>query len=158
MGQNHQGLGRAFESFTLNNSIGSSIHSGTNPGSFQYSPDQRSPTSSVEYGEVYQTPTIVSPFTMKPSGLPSELSRYSAYGYPSYGMQIFPWPVYASSSANPNHTIAAYPRARNGPFHHHQRELPRHSARQNTEFAAGHHNVVDIDRICQGLDVRTTVR
>ena len=30
--------------------------------------------------------------------------------------------------------------------------------RHNHEYASGHHNVVDVERIRQGLDVRTTVR
>ena len=29
--------------------------------------------------------------------------------------------------------------------------------RQSHDYASGHHNIVDIDRICRGMDVRTTV-
>ena len=38
-----------------------------------------------------------------------------------------------------------------------QRGLAKLSNRQNHDFASGHHNVVDVDRISQGTDVRTTV-
>ena len=33
----------------------------------------------------------------------------------------------------------------------------KNASRQQNDYASSHHNVVDIDRICQGLDVRTTV-
>ncbi len=38
-----------------------------------------------------------------------------------------------------------------------QRGLAKLGGRQNHDFASGHHNVVDVDRIRQGTDVRTTV-
>ena len=39
----------------------------------------------------------------------------------------------------------------------HQRGMFSKAFRPHGDFAAGHHNTVDIDRIRQGLDVRTTV-
>ena len=47
-------------------------------------------------------------------------------------------------------------RSRMGAIQYQQRS-PTNGPRQNCEYAAGHHNIVDIERIRQGLDVRTTV-
>ena len=45
-----------------------------------------------------------------------------------------------------------------GPVAQRQYGPYKNGPRHNHEFASGHHNVVDIERIRQGLDVRTTVR
>ena len=56
---------------------------------------------------------------------------------------------------------------RGTPTHLHQRQglgtqqnrgQPRIGGRQTHDYASGHHNIVDIDRIRRGIDVRTTVR
>ncbi len=52
----------------------------------------------------------------------------------------------------------AYPtHFRNGGYSPQRRGPPRFGGRHAHDFASGHHNVVDVDRIGRGLDVRTTV-
>ena len=47
--------------------------------------------------------------------------------------------------------------ARSNPVLQQQQTIPRPGARHHNDYSSGHHNVVDVERIRQGLDVRTTV-
>ena len=49
------------------------------------------------------------------------------------------------------------PQTRPSQFPQQQRGLPKLGNRQSHDFTSGHYNVVDVDRIRQGTDVRTTV-
>lgn len=49
------------------------------------------------------------------------------------------------------------PQVRSGPYPQQQRGPLRVVGRQNNDYTSGHHNVVDVERIRRGLDVRTTV-
>ena len=46
---------------------------------------------------------------------------------------------------------------RQGYYPQHGRAQSKIGGRQSHEYTSGHHNIVDIDRIRQGIDVRTTV-
>ena len=50
-----------------------------------------------------------------------------------------------------------FARARSSPVVSQQHYSPKSNNRMGPEYTSGHHNVVDVERIRQGLDVRTTV-
>ena len=95
---------------------------------------------------------------------PSHNARFghSSYGLPPYlynpfGSQL---PLYlgcVSNTASPQRLMQQAPRSRFGAMLYQQGSPTKNGLRQNCEYAAGHHNIVDIERIRQGLDVRTTV-
>ncbi|KAL8771359.1 MAG: hypothetical protein Q9209_003265 [Squamulea sp. 1 TL-2023] len=79
--------------------------------------------------------------------------------YPASGMQTPTWSSFDATSSNPGaigqerhtpmssfHSLNQYPRS-----------LVRHGGRQVTDPSSGHHNVVDVNRIRKGADVRTTI-
>ena len=52
---------------------------------------------------------------------------------------------------------SSVPNRRIGSTAYQHRGSSKHGLRLSTEYASGHHNIVDIERIRQGLDVRTTI-
>ena len=49
------------------------------------------------------------------------------------------------------------PQHRQSFYHQQQKGIAKPGSRQNLDYPSGHHNIVDVDRIRQGTDVRTTV-
>lgn len=78
--------------------------------------------------------------------------------YPAFGMQTPPWSAFDAAPCGPG----AIGQERNSPFssfdlvHHHSRTFLRSEGRHVREHSSGHHNIVDVDRIRKGADVRTT--
>ena len=97
--------------------------------------------------------------------------------YVDYTLQSPPWVgyspgVYSSGSYSPSLFMSGgynpgavgqergtpqIPQHRS-PYHHQQQKgIAKLGGRQSLDYTSGHHNVVDVDRIRQGTDVRTTV-
>lgn len=106
----------------------------------------------------YQTPQssagLSGPFSASfapnPYGVP-------VYGYAQYGMPMLPLNAHNLGAVRQQRLMPPAPRARISPMQHHQRGPPRSGSRQTLDHSSGHHNVVDIERIRQGVDVRTTI-
>lgn len=79
--------------------------------------------------------------------------------YPDISPQTSPWVTFDSASCGPGaigqerHS----PLSPSNPGHQIPRTLSRPGGRHVRAHSGGHHNVVDIDRIRKGADVRTTV-
>lgn len=78
--------------------------------------------------------------------------------YPGYGNHTTPWESIAPRVVGQARVVSPPYRARNGSLLQQQQVTSRPGARQHNDYASGHHNVVDVERIRKGLDVRTTVR
>ena len=90
-------------------------------------------------------------------------SRQDSYGasyydnYPCYGVPLPPLLAYGPGAIGQERDLAPSPHYRTGPYLQQHRGPARVVGRQNNEYTSGHHNVVDVERIRRGLDVRTTV-
>ena len=111
-----------------------------------------SPTSPMFFGGL-------SPgFLVQQAGDGSPISR-NLLSYPTSGMQTPTWSSFDATSSNPG----AIGQERHTPmssFHNpnqYPRSLVRHGGRNVPDHSTGHHNVVDVNRIRKGADVRTTV-
>ena len=81
--------------------------------------------------------------------------RVASLGLPNFGMPLLHWPQYRPGLPHHGRAVLPYVRPR---VTHQPRSLQKQITRQTNDYASGHHNVVDVERIRQGLDVRTTVR
>ena len=87
---------------------------------------------------------------------PSWSPTYNPYS--NYGLPSPIWSSYSPGAIGQERGAPPLPQQRQGLFQQQQRGQGRTGARQYHDYASGHHNVVDVDRIRQGTDVRTTVR
>ena len=77
--------------------------------------------------------------------------------YPVFGIPSPPWAAYGHGTIGQERDSTPFLPSRVGhPYQN--RGSVKQGGRQHHDYASGHHNVVDIDRIRQGTDVRTTVR
>lgn len=164
VGQTDAGFDKAFENMSLSNC--QENYPNENFG-LSMAPQFICPSSadqSLGYHGQYLTGQSLSPpedyisaVTPRSSGPSSPWSsahsRYSEYGLPSPC-----WARYTPGAIGQERGVQAFPQARAGHFLQQQRSLGKLSGRQNHDYVSGHHNVVDVDRIRQGTDVRTTVR
>ena len=96
-------------------------------------------------------------------GYPCHDSRQGSHGasyyndYPGYGVPLPPWLAYGPGAIGQERGLAPSPHSRTGHYSQQHRGPARVVGRQNNEYTSGHHNVVDVERIRRGLDVRTTV-
>ena len=94
-------------------------------------------------------------YMAQPTGSRSLLSPYIR-SFPTPGMQALPWAAFDTAP----YESGAIGQERNSPLspispvHAHAK---RHGGRHVQEYAGGHHNIVEVNRIRQGADVRTTV-
>ncbi|MCJ1287610.1 hypothetical protein MMC26_006962, partial [Xylographa opegraphella] len=81
----------------------------------------------------------------------------NTYGYSHHGMPNLPWQACATAPGGQKCMMPPNLQGYLGPMI--QRHYGPHKSgpRHNHEYSSGHHNVVDIERIRQGLDVRTTI-
>ena len=109
----------------------------------------------------------VSPFESRsPSFTPqgaSEGSTLSPFSppFPSFGISTSPWTRYEVNSYSPRNNDqqrgVSFPHDQQDRPQHYTRSSARPVARYSHEISSGHHNVVDVERIRKGVDVRTTV-
>ena len=97
-----------------------------------------------------------SSFNAPDSGESSPWSPYFS-PYHEYGMQSPLWSPYPPGAIGQERATPMLSPYRPGFYPYHQRFHSKLIGRQ-TDFPTGHHNIVDVERIRQGLDVRTTVR
>ena len=83
--------------------------------------------------------------------------RFNPQGTYPVPMPTFPWPELGNGQMTPDQLASRIPCHRNGMLSTPTRVIPRNAGRRVHEYPSGHHNVVDTNRIRQGLDVRTTV-
>ena len=82
----------------------------------------------------------------------------SAEMYPQFDMNIAPWTGFGPGVVGQERAVPSFYQARsNCALQQQQPPITRSGSRHHNDYASGHHNVVDIERIRQGLDVRTTV-
>ncbi|KAL8828891.1 MAG: hypothetical protein Q9170_006408 [Blastenia crenularia] len=134
-------------------------------------PSQRSPLSSPYH---FPSPTLtgsltpnffhtpherrVMDYVMQESGGGSLLSP-NLRSYPASGIRTPSWGAFNTTPYGPG-AIGQERNLPTSPFnsgHHPPRPSLGHGGRHAREFSGGHHNIVDVDRIRQGADVRTTV-
>ena len=104
-----------------------------------------------------------SPLVLQKSSLNApdsgESSPWSPYfsPYHEHGIQSPLWSPYPPGAIGQERAIPMMSPCRPGfyPYYH---RFPSKLMGRQTEFPSGHHNIVDVERIRQGLDVRTTVR
>ena len=164
IGQQSTGLDKAFENMSLSNCYDNHSNDFVNipmapPFVYPSSADQ-----SLGYHGQYITEQSLSPpedylsaFTPRSSGPSSSWSPVNS-PYSEYGLHSPIWTPYAPGTIGQERGVQALSQAHPGHFLQQQRSLGKLSGRQNHDHASGHHNVVDIERIRQGTDVRTTVR
>ena len=79
------------------------------------------------------------------------------HSIPRYGIPAPPWMPFGSNVITGDRAMTPHTRSC-GPFLvTGYRTSPRGTSRRDRDYLSGHHNVVDVARIRQGLDVRTTV-
>lgn len=164
VGQQNTGLDKAFENMSLTNCHDNYPNDVLNvpmAPQFVYTP---SADRSLGYQGQYITEQSVSPledyvsaFTPRSSGPTSPWSPVNS-PYANYGLHSPIWTPYAPGTIGQERRVQALPQVRPGHFLQQQRSLGKLSGRQSHEHSSGHHNVVDVERIRQGTDVRTTVR
>lgn len=163
IGQQESGIERALGSLDINSHTGiyhdQSLGRPFVPALSYANPIDRSPGYKREYlpeslpspAEVY-TPAFT-PRSSAPS--PPWSPAYSPYS--TYGFQSPAWAAYYPGTIGQERGVPVPPQARAS----HSLQQHRHSGksvtRQGHEYGSAHHNVVDVERIRQGTDVRTTV-
>ena len=89
----------------------------------------------------------------------TETTPYSQYfsPYVGYGLQSPAWTPYTPGAIGQERGVSMLS-PYSGVHPYQQRSPAKYLTRSPHDYSMGHHNVVDIERIRQGLDVRTTVR
>lgn len=82
-------------------------------------------------------------------------SNYSTYV--DAGLQSPIWPVFNPGAIGQERGASTLLHQRQGYYPQQNRGQTKIGGRPAHDYASGHHNIVDIDRIRQGIDVRTTV-
>lgn len=77
--------------------------------------------------------------------------------FSDYGLHSSPWPAFYPGAIGQERGVTMFPHVRPACFPPQQGPTGKFARRHNNEFSSGHHNVVDVERIRQGTDVRTTV-
>ena len=105
---------------------------------------------------------------------PSPQFGFLAQGYPNRDPRAYPalygahthgeadrsfssWEMLGPGAIGQERGQVYQPQLKNGGFSSHRHGPLKFGSRQPHDFASGHHNVVDVERIRRGLDVRTTV-
>lgn len=124
---------------------------------------QNSATQSLGLSD-YQSEQSLSPlgdfdpgFTPRSSGHNSPWSP--PYGqYHDFGIQPTSWPPFNPGAVGQERGTPLSSHARSAHPLQQQRISGKPTGRQGHDYSGGHHNVVDVERIRLGTDVRTTVR
>lgn len=124
-------------------------------------------SSSLQTLSYDHSPSLISPSTCRPFGIPSPAVCFTSghagnigampgfYGHSSLELAPLPLPRNACNLRETS-AVVGQPRASMYTTFH-QRGSPKAVGRRDNDYPPSHHNVVDIGRIQQGLDVRTTV-
>lgn len=155
-------LDQAFEKVGLSDD---QIPSETQPSATSCGPSSARP--SLNDHSPASRRNFISHVTSTPSyyahGYTSHDSRQASAGgsfnadNPGYALQLPSWMAYGPGAIGQERGTAPPPQVRSGPYSLQHRGPARMVGRQNSDYTSGHHNVVDVERIRRGLDVRTTV-
>lgn len=108
---------------------------------------EQSLSSTEEYG---------SGFTPRSSGPSSPWSpAYSPYS--DFGLHSPAWAAFNPGAVGQERATPLLPQSRSGHYPQQQRYSGKSAGRHTHDYSSGHHNVVEVDRIRLGTDVRTTV-
>lgn len=111
-------------------------------------------------GTGQNTPSSLSSYTHGfPGGISDQSSCWSpTYNpYANYAVPSPLWSPYGPGAVGQERGALTLPHYRQGHYGQRQNGQSKMGGRQRLDYASGHHNVVDIYRIGQGIDVRTTV-
>ncbi|SLM35773.1 meiosis protein mei2 [Lasallia pustulata] len=155
-------LDQAFEKVGLSDD---QIPSETQPSATSCGPSSARP--SLNDHSPASRRNFISHVTSTPSyyahGYTSHDSRQASAGgsfnadNPGYALQLPSWMAYGPGAIGQERGTAPPPQVRSGPYSLQHRGPARMVGRQNSDYTSGHHNVVDVERIRRGLDVRTTI-
>lgn len=87
-----------------------------------------------------------------------EISPFSPFfsPYPEYGLSSPIWSPYTPGAIGQERGTPMLPPYRSA-YYPYQQRLPHKYMGRHSDYPSGSHNVVDVERIRQGLDVRTTI-
>ena len=162
IGQEDSALDKAFSNMSVNGY--------RQPNGFQYARNSSSyqtnlsarPLGDRKEASVLHTPpafgSIAAGYGTAAVSLSSPTWSPNSDSYNGYGTSSALWSPYSPGTIGQERGSAIFPSQRRTLQHQQPRVHVRFSGRHQHEFSAVHHNVVDVDRIQAGLDVRTTVR
>lgn len=161
IGHQETGLERALDGLDVNRYSGTHHNQLLGPSfvpALRYAPsNDRSSNYQREYlPESLSAPAEVftPPFTARSSATsPPWSPAYSSFS--SYGLHSPVWATYYPGAIGQERGVPVPPQVRSS--HPLQRHAAKSLARQEHEYKSAHHNIVDVERIRQGTDVRTTV-
>ena len=110
--------------------------------------EQRTPSSHQNYDQSY-------------IGRSSDQKSFWSPNYSSFlnsGLQSPVWAALNPGTIGQERGTPTLLHQRQGYYPQQNRAQTKIGGRQSHDYPSGHHNIVDIDRIRQGIDVRTTVR
>lgn len=128
----------------------------------QYPIPQLSAGRSFAFHRDFNTHQMPTPLNLQKTNFngpdSGETSPFSPFfsPYPEYGMQSPLWSPYTPGAIGQERSASVLSPYRPGYYSSHQR-VPHKYMGRHSDFPSGHHNVVDVERIRQGLDVRTTI-
>lgn len=163
IGQQDTGLERSFGSLDVNGYGGIYHDQMLNPpfiSALNYSnPNDRSLGYQGDYlPELFPSPAeVYSPAITPRSSAPSPPWSPAYSPYSAYGFQSPAWAAYYPGTIGQERGVPGLPQARTSHLLQSHRQTGKPAARQGHEYGSAHHNVVDVERIRQGTDVRTTV-
>jgi hypothetical protein len=122
--------------------------------------NDRSPSYQGEYppDQLPSSAELYTPAFTPRSSAPSPPWSPSYSPYSTYGFQPTAWAAYYPGAIGQERGVPVLPQARGSHSLQQHRHPGKSVARQGHEYGSAHHNVVDVERIRQGTDVRTTVR
>lgn len=122
-------------------------------------PSDRSPGYQREFvpEPLPSPPEVYTPSFTPRSSVPSPPWSPAYSPYSNYGFQSPAWPGYYPGTIGQERGAPILPQARVSYPIQQQRHSGKSVMRQSHEYGSAHHNVVDVERIRQGTDVRTTV-
>lgn len=156
------GLVKALGNMSLN---GGTVYSSTYADSPLSSPLCVPNSAAHSFGmSEYQSEQSLSPIGDYDPGFASRSSGHNSpwsppYGqYPDFGIQTTSWPPFNPGTVGQERGTPLSSQVRSAHPLQQQRISGKTTGRQGHDYSGGHHNVVDVERIRLGTDVRTTVR
>ena len=159
IGQEDSALDKAFGGMSVSDYCQpSGLQPPRNPSSYQGSLSARLLNDRKEANTSYTLPSFGSAAPGYGTAMPLSSPPWSATSssYNGYGTSSSLWSPYSPGTIGQERGSGAFLSQRRT-FQQHPRAHVRYGGRHQHDFPAIHHNVVDVDRIQAGLDVRTTV-
>ncbi len=135
----------------------------SNPSSHLQHPYSTSASRTLAYRKDFNEQNAPSSHDSYKQGYMGRSSNHSPFWSPSYstflnpGLQSPIWTAFNPGAIGQERGTPTLLHQRQGYHPQQNRAQGKIGGRQSHEYASGHHNIVDVDRIRQGIDVRTTV-